>query len=276
MKVILLAIIFLISGCTNLFFYPDKRRYTSPRDYGINFQEFELKEVEKPTLIGWELEPHGQEKGVILFLHGNAGNISTNLGSVIWLQEAGYRVFLIDYAGYGGSQGDVELSQVHDDVRRMFRYVISREPRPERRILFGQSLGGSVGLRVSNEDEFSNTFKLVISDSAFSSYRKVAREKIGYYWLTIPLQWPLGFLVRDDLSPISTLNAAQGAPILFVHGKNDSTVLAEDCDILCNKAGERCTKIVVEGYDHTRYLQTRQGRDQVLSWIAEKSLWVSR
>ena len=272
MKIFIFVLLLFVSGCSRLFFYPDVRRYTSPSEYGINFQEFELKEDQKPTLVGWELKPQVQEKGVVLFLHGNAGNISTHLSGVVWLQEAGYRVFMIDYAGYGGSQGEVDLTQIHDDVRRMFHYVISREPRPEKRILFGQSLGGSLGLRVTSEAEFVNAFRLIISDSAFSSYRRIAREKIAYYWLTIALQWPLGFLIRDDFSPIFSLKAEPGAPILFLHGKNDQTVAEAHCQALCSSVGERCTKMVVDGYDHIQYLQTHLGREQVLSWISEKLL----
>ena len=151
----------------------------------------------------------------------------------------------------------------------MFRYLISRESRPARRILFGQSLGASLGLRATSEDEFSNTFKLIISDSAFSSYRRIAREKIAYYWLTTPFQWPLGFLVRDDLSPIISLKADRGAPILFVHGKNDQTVAEDHCELLCSAVGNRCNKMLVEGYDHIEYLQTRVGREQIINWISK-------
>lgn len=264
MKYIALIFVLLSVGCTSLFYYPDNRRYSSPRDYRITYHEFQLSEVGRPTLVGWILEPQAEMRGSLLFLHGNAGNISTHLGVVAWLAEAGYRVYLIDYAGYGGSEGIAEIEGMHEDVRRMMRYFLSQELKRERRILFGQSLGASLALRVTSEDEFVDSFSFIVADSGFSSYRKIAREKIGRYWLTVPLMWPLGFLVRDEFSPIYALSGKRGPPILILHGAEDETVPASHGDELCRKLEERCILKEIPSLDHIQYLQTRDGRAQLL------------
>lgn len=61
--------------------------------------------------------------GQVLFLHGNAENISTHIGSVLWLLQSGYQVFALDYRGYGLSTGTPAVPQVFEDIRSSAQWL---------------------------------------------------------------------------------------------------------------------------------------------------------
>ena len=78
-------------------------------------------------LHGWFLPAQIPSRGTILFLHGNAENVSTHIGSVAWLPAEGFNVFLIDYRGYGLSEGVPTLDGLHRDVEAAIAKVFTLE-----------------------------------------------------------------------------------------------------------------------------------------------------
>lgn len=257
----------LISGCTGLFLHPDKSRTLDPGVFGLEFTEETLRDGHGPDLVYWDLPARGAYRGTILFLHGNAGNISTHIQSVAWLPTEGYRVILFDYRGYGGSRGEPDIEGIHVDAQRMIALVAKLEPSRSKRILFGQSLGASVALYAAAEFRKDGEFGSVVADSPFASYRAIAREKMAQYWLTYLLQQPLGWTVSDRYSAIKVVGTID-VPILYIHGAADETVPAHHSEELCEANKPFCTRWVLPQAGHIYALNTLGIRRQLLEWLS--------
>ena len=222
---LLLLLLTILPGCTNIIFLPMQRLVRTPADIGLEYHDVEFHSIDGTLLHGWWLPAKGAAHGTILFLHGNAENISTHLASVYWLPEQGYNVFLLDYRGYGKSQGSSQIDGVHTDVEGAITTALElpeNEGRPI--IVYGQSLGGAIATYAVAHSAHRDRIKALIVESGFSSYRQIAREKFGSFWLTWPLQYPLSWTITDRYSPIEAVPAIAPIPLLLVYGKEDPIV----------------------------------------------------
>lgn len=267
LRAVTLAVSLICSSCNGLFYYPSRTMIRTPADAGLTFETVTISAPGEATLRGWFLPNVGKTRGTVLFLHGNAENISTHLYAVHWLPAEGYQVFLIDYQGYGESGGTATVAALHNDVRRMIRYVSARpEVRHERLFLMGQSLGATMALYTAAQPEFGDTFRAIIADSPFASYREIVREKIAAWWLISPLQWPLSWLVDDRYAP-ATLLESIATPVLLVHGASDDAVPAQHSRDLCAGLAERCTLWIVAECGHTAALHALEYRRRLVEFL---------
>lgn len=239
----------------------------TPGDVGMNFERVELKTEGEPTLVGWFLPTRGKARGTILFLHGNAENISTHLAAIYWLPDSGYQVFIFDYQGYGESGGSAAIENLYPDTVRAARYLEQRaDVRTDRLFIMGQSLGAALALYTAAQPQFAITFRAVVADSPFSGYRDIAREKLASVWLSYPLQWPLGFLIDDELSPKKYVTQIH-APVLFLHGTNDAVVPAHHSAELCAQLQSRCQRWEIQGASHGEGLALPEYRKRLVQYL---------
>jgi hypothetical protein len=149
-----------------------------------------------------------------LFLHGNAGNASHRLPNAARLSALGAHVLLLDYRGYGLSEGRPSERGVYVDARAALQYLMAeRGIDPDRIVLFGRSLGAAVAVELAREQPLAG----VILESSFTNAEDIARGAFG---------WPLSRLARgrfDSASKIAELRA----PLLFFHGDSDRIVPVE-------------------------------------------------
>lgn len=213
-----------LGGCAErFFFYPDQRTYTSPERFGLAAEDVEITGPEGERLHAWWLPARGAARGTVLHAHGNAANVSNHLPLVAWLPEAGFNVLSFDYRGYGRSTGSPSLDGVVDDTQAALAYL-RRRPGidPTRLLVLGQSLGGATALRaVAREPQ---GVRLLIVDSAFSSYRGIAREATES---SVPLRWlaPLLLPSLPDASDDPVVAAARlPMPLLVMHGSDDEVI----------------------------------------------------
>ncbi|MBA3440207.1 MAG: alpha/beta fold hydrolase, partial [Pyrinomonadaceae bacterium] len=104
-------------------------------------------------LHGWFLTSNKRSPvATVIYFHGNAGNLS----HVAWvgrnLASAGFDVLLFDYRGYGRSAGETDgETGLNKDGDAAYEYVVDRRGvRPERLVLYGQSLGTTVAADVAS------------------------------------------------------------------------------------------------------------------------------
>ncbi|MFL6647184.1 MAG: alpha/beta hydrolase, partial [Sulfurifustaceae bacterium] len=98
-----------MAGCTGVFFQPYRTLVRTPDDIGLAYEDVRFKTADGVVLHGWFLPANATACATVLFLHGNAENISTHIGSVYWMPRYGFNVFLPDYRGYGASSGTPSL-----------------------------------------------------------------------------------------------------------------------------------------------------------------------
>lgn len=214
----------LIGGCTSLFFYPEKRHYNNPLAAILSPEDVYFKTADGLTLHGWFFHAR-RPKASMLVLHGNAENLTTHVNSVLWLVPQGFNVFIIDYRGYGKSEGKPSADGVHRDAAAALETLRAMPGVDRGRIVvLGQSIGGAVAVYTVANDPEKDAIRALVVDSAFSSYRRIAREKMAGICCTWPFQYPGSLLFSDTYSPEKWIPRVSPVPVLIMHGKWDPVV----------------------------------------------------
>jgi fermentation-respiration switch protein FrsA (DUF1100 family) len=145
----------------------------------------------------------------VIFGHGNAELIDFCPEGLKVFTRIGIGVLLIEYPGYGRSEGSPSQKSISYAFNTGYNYLVSRKDvDPNRIILFGRSLGGgAVCTLVSNKP-----FSALILQSSFTSVRAFASRFLAP-----------GFLVRDPFDNLSVIRTYTG-PVLIIHGKNDDII----------------------------------------------------
>ena len=151
--------------------------------------------------------------GTLLYFHGNAGNLSHRAPILEQLVAHDLSVLIIDYRGFGRSQ-DVKPSEdgLYQDGRAAWRYLTETEKvPPERIVLMGNSLGGTVACQLAGEVKCAG----LIMQSSFTSIGDMSKEVIPL----LPLGWALRHKMRN-LEKLRTITL----PKLLIHGKRDEII----------------------------------------------------
>jgi fermentation-respiration switch protein FrsA (DUF1100 family) len=252
----------LLAGCSSVFFYPDQVTYVTPDRLNLDYENVFIDTPDGEVLHGWWLPARSDPKGTVYFLHGNAQNISSHVMNVAWLPEEHYNVFLIDYRGYGRSTGAPDIEGTLHDSEAGLRWLAEHPgARNQPLFLLGQSLGGALGITLASEwvnRSEQPPLDGVILDGTFSGFRAIAREKLGAFWLTWPLQIPLSWTITDeyegadmiaDISPVPVMviHSVRDGIIPFHHGQRLYDAAAEPKEFLQTDTGHAAT-FVIPGY----------------------------
>ncbi|MGD2127217.1 MAG: alpha/beta hydrolase [Desulfobacteraceae bacterium] len=218
--VYLVCLILIAGGCFYLFypnienffvFFPQSSFDLTPKDLRLTYRDVYLNTEDRKGLHGWFF-PLGQESPVILFFHGNAGNISHRLDNIDRLLKKGLQVFIFDYRGYGKSGGRPSEKGIYRDGLAAYDYLVKKENfNPNNIVLFGRSLGAAVAIEVA----LRNTVKAVILESAFTSTKDMAKSMFLFALLSPFL--PANY---NNLNKIGRITV----PKLFIHGDADEIV----------------------------------------------------
>jgi uncharacterized protein len=221
---VLVAFITATTGCTGLFFHPSRDMQESPAVKLFPHRDIVFQASDGMVLHGWYF-PAERAVGSVLVLHGNAQNLSNHVNSVLWLVKEGFNLFIIDYRGYGWSGGEPDLDGVHKDADAALEKLFSLpETDPDRVVVLGQSLGGSIAVYTVARSPHKDRIRALVVESAFSSYRRIAREKLDSFWLTWPFQYPLSWTVSDSYSAEKWIGQVSPVPVLILHGMDDPVV----------------------------------------------------
>ena len=189
---------------------PGRTLTMTPTDIGMDYQDVSIETTDGVTLHGWFIE--GRSSQVLLFFHGNAGNISHRLDSIRQFQDLGLSVLIVDYRGYGQSEGRTTERGIYRDADAAWRYLIEDRGIVASDILiFGRSLGASVAARLAAQHQ---PLALIV-ESSFTSVPDIAQEL--YPWL--PARWlsRLSHATREYVRDVQ-------CPILVVHSRDDEII----------------------------------------------------
>jgi pimeloyl-ACP methyl ester carboxylesterase len=196
----------------NLVFQPSPGIDLRISDLAVEGEEVRL-DSEGVSIHGFYLPTarSPQTARAILFLHGNAGNASHRLPNAVELTRLGADVLLIDYRGYGMSDGTPSEAGAYADARAGLAHLIEERGFPEQRIvLFGRSVGGAIAVDLARDRGLAG----VILESTFTSIADVARGMIGA---------PLAYLLRGRFDSASKIDQIR-VPLLFFHGDQDRII----------------------------------------------------
>ena len=185
------------------------------RASGVPLEDVWFQSADGLRLFGWYVESQA-DRPVLLWCHGNAGNIIHRLENLKYLYQMGLSVFLFDYRWYGQSQQSAPTETgLYQDAIGAYDYLIQmRNIRSERIVLFGRSLGSTVAGELAAQRQASG----LILESSFPSIEAVAR----YHYSGLPVHWLLGAEYRliDRLPQLSL-------PKLIIHGEKDDIIPIE-------------------------------------------------
>ena len=251
-RYILFLLLLVSSGCSSLFFYPQRELEPNLTAALLMPEDVFFETSDHVLLHGWFFHVQNA-KGSILVLHGNAQNLSTHVNSVLWMVLEGFNVFIIDYRGYGRSAGEASIEGIHRDAEAALGTLLELPGVDRERVaILGQSIGGAVAVYTPANTAHRKHLRAVIVDSPFSSYRRIAREKLGQFFLTWPFQYPLSFLVGDRYSPEQWIAKVAPVPILILHGREDPIVPFHHGERLYAAAREPKTFMQTEPAGHVR------------------------
>lgn len=270
-----LSLVLALGACTRLLFFPQDDHLITPDRVGVAYRDVDFTAADGTSLHGWFLpaapEAASGDACTVLFLHGNAENISTHFAAVWWLPAEGYNVFLFDYRGYGRSAGKPGLPGLHLDAEAALDTVFAMEDvDPRKIIVFGQSLGGTVAITALARSKHRHRVRALITEGAFSSYRGITREKLAGFWLTWPLQAPLSLAMNNDYKPVEAIREIAPVPVLVIHGLADIVVLPRHAEALYAAAREPKEKWLLPHVAHIQSTLSEENRERLTDYLAAR------
>jgi fermentation-respiration switch protein FrsA (DUF1100 family) len=194
-----------------MIFFPTSVLAYTPADLGLAYEDVRIQTSDGVTLHGWMVPCDGSDV-TLLFFHGNAGNIGDRVENLRRLHEIGLQVFILDYRGYGLSEGSPSEQGLYKDAQAAYAHLLSRDDVNKERItVFGRSLGGAVAVDLASRVRCQR----LILESTFTS----AADMAGHI---LPIL-PLGRLVTERFDSASKIDKVR-APLLQFHGTQDEIV----------------------------------------------------
>lgn len=204
----------------------------------------------------------------ILHVHGNAGNIESHAWFTEYLPPVGFAVFVFDYRGYGESHGRARTrGPLIEDTNAALSALLARpDVDPQRIGVYGQSLGGAIGLNVMAD---RTEIKCGVFESSFASWRSIAACTIGGDQPNLFCRTLVGILISDSHSPVDAIARIQ-RPMLLLHGTADSIIPISHSRRLKEAAGEHATLIELPGGDHNTLRDSNpEIEDAVIGFLRE-------
>jgi len=241
LAVVLLLLVVVMLFEEHLIFFPARYPAGDWQPEGLVFEDAWFRADDGTRLHGWYVD-HPRPRAVLLWSHGNAGNLA---GRADLLEElhrrTGVAVLIYDYRGYGRSEGRPSEEGILADARAARRWLAQRAGVAEKDIvLYGRSLGGAVSVDLAAADGARG----LVLDGAFTSIPDVAASH--FPWL--PVRW----LLHTRLDALSKTGRYHG-PLLQIHGDADTVVPIELGRRLFAAANEPKRLLVLSGADHNDF-----------------------
>jgi len=192
-------------------YFPNRRLWQTPSDWGMAYEDVSFETKDGVRIHAWFV-PAQPSKGVILFCHGNAGNISHRLDTLKIFKDLGYSTLIFDYRGYGRSKGRPTEMGTYRDVEGAWQHLVKqRGVAPDKVVLFSRSIGGPIAAWLAKE----HTPGALILESTFNTFVDMGASA---YWFV-----PVRLLCRFKYDTAAYAKEAE-CPILVVHSPEDDIV----------------------------------------------------
>ena len=194
-----------------LLYFPAREFVATPAEHGLVHEDVRLRADDGVILHAWWI-PADHARATALFLHGNAGNVSYWADVATDFRAVGWNTLLLDYRGYGRSQGEPSEEGTYLDALAAWKYLITeRAIAPSRIVVIGRSLGGGVATWLVGQQRVGG----LVLEATFTSIADIVAE-------SLPLPGIRNFvrIGYPNLARISHLSV----PLLVVHGRADEIV----------------------------------------------------
>jgi len=196
---------------SRLLYRPVRNVSCTPTDLDLGFEDVTFRSADGTALHGWFV-PARRARFTVLFCHGNGGNIEHRLDSIDLLHNLGLNCFIFDYRGYGKSEGKPTEVGTYRDARAAYDWLVrTRGIQPERIVVLGRSLGGSVAAHLAGNMSVAG----LVLESAFTSYPDIGAK--FYPYMPVRLFARYRYNTREHLARVR-------CPVLVMHSPDDDLV----------------------------------------------------
>jgi fermentation-respiration switch protein FrsA (DUF1100 family) len=217
-------------------YIPDRTR-VAPKDAGLlGVEEIVFKAADGKKLIAWYLPAKGT-KPTLLYFTGNSGNVANRAGKIRTIASNGYGVFMLNYRGYGGSEGRPSEARNTADAIGAYDCLRAQGVAPSDIVAYGESLGTAVATRLSLQREV----QALVLEAPFTSAVDVGK-----------LLWkgfPLGIIMVDQYRTIERIGEVE-VPLFIVHGGRDEIIPLDQARRVYHAANEPKNLVVIPQGGH--------------------------
>lgn len=238
---LLVVLVYIRQG--SMVYYPTKEIEGTPADIGLKYEEIILRTKDSVNISAWYV-PAENERGVLLFCHGNAGNISHRLDSIRIFHDLKLSVLIFDYRGYGKSEGSPMEKGTYLDAESAWEYLVNvKKVHPGKIILFGRSLGSAVAAELALRHKAAG----VIIESGFESIPALGAKFYPYL--------PVRLISRFKYETINKIDKID-MPKLFIHSLQDEIIPYEHGIALFKRAREPKEFLQITGSHNEGFLMS--------------------
>jgi len=235
-------------------FIPSRILEAKPSDIGLEYKDFVVEPTPGQHVHGWFI-PAEKSIAILLFCHGNAGNISHRLDSIRLFHELNLSVLIFDYRGYGRSDDGSSEERVYADAFSVYQAARTHE---EPIVLFGRSLGGAVAVDLATRVDDAAA---LIVESSFTSTVAIGKELYPF----LPVSWMVT-MPFDSLSKIPKVRC----PVLVIHSPEDDIIPFHHGKELFEAAPEPKKFLQISGDHNNGYRESgRIYTDGIAAFLAE-------
>jgi pimeloyl-ACP methyl ester carboxylesterase len=192
-----------------MLYYPTRQIDQTPDQVGLKYEDINLTTSDGVRINGWYLPCGREAKHTIVFFHGNAGNISDRFEKLQVFRDLGVDTLIIDYRGYGRSEGKPNEAGTYRDAQAAYEYLTQqRQIVPRSIVVYGESLGSAIAADLASKVEVGG----LILEEAFTSVGDVGQKMFPF----LPVRW----LVRNKYDTLSKLPRIK-VPLLILHSRDD-------------------------------------------------------
>ena len=206
----IIVIVFLNFYQRKIIYHPFVNSYSKTE------KEFKYKEVIIETndnlkLKSWFHEKDIKNKKTLVFFHGNAGDLSNRIYKLNVLKGLDINFLILAYRGFSGNLGKPSEKGLYEDAKSTLKWLNELGIKDNQIIIYGESLGASVAVEVSQNKNFSG----IILEAPFTSMTRIGKK---YY----PI-FPVNLILKDKFNTIDKLKNIK-SPVMVLHGKKDKIV----------------------------------------------------
>jgi fermentation-respiration switch protein FrsA (DUF1100 family) len=241
-KRIIFTLLFYISIVAFVFIFQRQLQYLplgNAKKIAKGFQERIITTEDGIEILSWFKAPKNGQK-IILYFHGNAGNIGDRSHKFEAFADAGFGVMAVSYRGYFGSQGSPSETGLMNDGKASFGSILDLGYLPKDILLYGESLGSGVAIQLAAKFDVAG----VVLEAPYTSITAIAKKS---YWFL-----PVSLLLKDKFESIKFMPQVS-APVIIFHGTLDPVVPISEGKKLFAAAKSTKKFIEVEGLGHLNF-----------------------
>lgn len=244
-----------------------REHIATPSDRGLAWEAVTLTTEDNVALDAWWV-PAPNPRASLLFFHGNAGNISHRLESIAQFQRLGLSVLIVDYRGYGRSEGSPSEAGTELDARAAWQWLRDEGSENDEIVVFGRSLGAAVAAELAASlEEHHAAPAAVILESPFRSVPELAQQLYPF----LPARW----LARIDY-PVENYVTQISAPLLVIHSRDDEIIPFTQGEAVYQAAQAPKQLLEIQGGHNTGFLDSEPTYSESIDAFLREAVGLAR